>query len=577
LLFHRNLIAPFIQYMALSVQSVLLVLFLSVAAGTTLPWPDPTPNEKCPVDGHETEDDVTSLIQNHLSVQSNKPNVEGLTTHEGTQLPGHRLLSQTKLKALAAEMKAMDAAMKSENITSLHLVDMQTKNKISQGFSKRSLKFREMIQNNASWASAWAWMWGGIETAFDYVFDVFGHETSEFLKSMFGSDVEPLIECIDRLEEHQQLDGMLKFVIREGSLLKGGIANLGEQLHEVYIKPPLEEIEGWLGTQDQAASDDAEVEDSAGTFEIIDHAWSKLKELANLPHMEQLNCIVVHVLDPLYINIRDSIGNVLLGIDLTFRALWQVLVNFGLAPMVEGLLGGVKAHITSQNLAGDITHFAKIEASSRCQNRIHSMKDALAAFVRTDNPDRSQASALANVDKVEDEMADIIVVALHQWSHDFIPDFVDIQIGKELYKWAGAAVDLMGQALHTLDGILGLIPEIGAGISALFTSAATTIMEWAVPVLVQGSLELMKMGILSVMDTMYSQVSSFVNDGLTITVAEGLGEMFKPFVPIVELVVDAFVSGVRPIAQECDGFLGNIAVMVEKACSVEGRGCGLER
>lgn len=526
--------------MTLSVQIALFVLLSGVAVGTTVPWSDPKPQEECPIDGHETEDDVTSLLQNLLSVHSSHSGLEKPPTPQSDLRPGTDLSVQPKLLALVAE--TAEKVISSKNMTSLLMTDQQTKNEILAELSETSSEMRQLMQR----FDIWGWLFGGGATAL----------AEDFSEAVFGP-LGPFLDCLKDLPPKYTFQGMVDFLWAK--LNDGGLDALGPALYDTYLKPPFDEIEQWSSGLQQTVMADAEAEESAGPVDIMEHSWARINELADLPSMRQLDCVVDHILTPIYDLLKPTIAAVLVTLDFYFKSAWNFAMTTGLAPLILQIAPviqeAVMGFVGSIDLGGNLSSFARGEASLRCEHRIHMMKGDLDAFV---SGDTSRLDSIRSVDSVEDEIPEIAVMSVHDWMKSLLLDLRSKHVAPFLHKIAQAVVDLMNTGLHAINGLMGLIPFVGGLISDLFTMTSSGLMNWVVPKLVDESLNMVFGLITKVLDSVMVDLGWLAPQAYE-AAENALGAIFAPLVPIMKMAIDIVLGGVRPIAKECDSYLANVA------------------
>jgi hypothetical protein len=419
---------------------------------------------------------------------------------------------------------------------------------------------RALIGNMASKACVWYIWWNPSPNSnkWDpFCLFSFGNDIADaFVEDLFGP-LEPLTDCLEHLDYKFHILGFLDVIF---SSTRDGLSGLGPGLYNTYVLDILTSVEEWTKTQGETDLSGATAE------EIIDHSWGVFQEIAALEGLEPFHCVTQHILDPTFATLKPLIISVITFVDDAAKTAWKAITELGMGDLVTTVTQAIWDAIPPAKVG----QYARGVATGRCQAKMASMRADLASFVANDY---SKGPGLIDPPKLDDELVSIVVEAQAMVNEEVIGAELRKVITSVLSKMVNVVLEATNAGLTALLGFMGLVPEVGAGITALIVTPARLGATLAMPILTGLTAD----AILGELDKLfeYDQTKAWAEElALNMTSASSvmgtLASVFGPIGDFVKVSVEKVYGEVKAVVDECDQQLelyGKVVAMVPNATS----------
>jgi len=255
-----------------------------------------------------------------------------------------------------------------------------------------------------------------------------------------------------------------------------GKSTLGKEVFHRYLEPGLKSVNVWSKkrlSNRSAAFMDIDLSKPGYVDDILELTWANFDELSNWNGLEAFYCISRHSILPTHKDMEPFLRSTIEQVVSQVRTQWDDLLH---GP--DGFLAQIKQPISKafeEFLSGaKLLEEAGNWAYQQCAKDVSASKEQIKKVAKaTDKEKREQIQKLTVMlqETGNDVVATVGAAAVGaQLSKLFAQLYNDI-IGPMLARAAASVQSVGGTGLHVVDGLAGLVPEVGAAISALLTSA----------------------------------------------------------------------------------------------------------
>lgn len=303
---------------------------------------------------------------------------------------------------------------------------------------------------------------------------------------------------------------------------------------------------------------------SSTSHALIQTAWNRLGEIANLPHFEVFKCAYDHILEPMFDAMQPIILSRMVAIENAFITAWNRIVDIG----TTGLIGQINNRLTNRwsTFSDQFNALAEMEASLTCERRMNTSSELMSAFAAGD---MQSAARIRDIQSVEGDLEEISSRAARAGTRALLNDIRKENVNPMVASWVNSLMNTFGQAFYAIEGLCGLIPEAGAAVCGLVLVAARQGLDASLGSLTERAIDIIFENLQRIpdraIDEMRGFVTRYLEDGLTLELEiPGLPSLFHPIVTFVQrAITESILPGARGIARECDAHFHSLRAIVD--------------